>query len=171
MAEAFARGAQDAGAEVEKVYLDELFLRPSAEVCDDPPMRVDLRQDDDARKLLDRVLAADIVLFASPVYWQGVSAQMKCFVDRWSCYFGQEWFKEGMRGKVFAVVTAHGSPDPEEAQWVIRPVQVWAGFLQASFAGAVSAALGRKGAVADEPELLARCEELGGRAVRIATEA
>lgn len=168
MAEAFGRGAEAAGAEVEKVYLDHLLLRPIAEVCDDPPMRVDLRQDDDARKLLDGVLAADVVLFASPVYWQGVSGQMKCFVDRWSCYFGQEWFKEGMRGKVFAVVTSHGNPNAEEAQWVIRPVQAWAGLLQASFAGAVSAALGGKGAVAHEPELLAQCEELGGRAVRMA---
>lgn len=167
MADAFARGAEAAGATVEKVYLDDLWIRPIAEVCDEPPMRVDLRQDDDARKLLDRVLAADVVLFASPVYWQGVSGQMKCFVDRWSCYWGQEWFKEGMRGKVFAAVTAHAAPDPEEAQWVLRAVQVWAAFLSARYAGGVGFQGRDKGAVAGCPDILAECEELGRRAVEM----
>ncbi len=89
MAAAFAEGAREKGAEVEKYYLDDLWIRPIAEVGDVPELRADLRQDDDARWLLDRVLEADVVLFASPVYWQGVSAQMKAFVDRWSCYWGR----------------------------------------------------------------------------------
>ncbi len=168
MADAFAEGAREAGADVEKVYLDDLYIRPIAEVCDDPPMRVDLRQDDDARKLLDKVLAADVVLFASPVYWQGVSGQMKCFVDRWSCYRGQQWFKEGMRDKVFAVVTAHAAPQEEEAQWVIRPVQVWADFLGAKFAGAVSFQGRDKGAVAKNQQVLQACRELGKKALSMA---
>ncbi|MCD6351504.1 MAG: flavodoxin family protein [Armatimonadetes bacterium] len=168
MAEAFGQGAQAAGAEVEKVYLDDLWIRPIAEVCDDPPMRVDLRLGDDARKLLDRVLAADVVLFVSPVYWQGVSAQMKCFVDRWSCYWGQGWFKQRMKSKVFAAVTAHAAPQEEEADWVLRAVQVWAEFLGARFAGGVGVAVAAKGAVADKPEVLVQCAELGKKAVAMA---
>jgi multimeric flavodoxin WrbA len=170
MADAFARGAQAAGATVEKVYLDDLYLRPAAEMADDPKMRVDLRQDDDARKLLDRVLAADVVLFASPVYWHGVTAQLKCFVDRWSCYWGQEWFKQAMQKKVFAVVTAHGAPAPETAQQVIGPIEGWAAFLGARFAGAVSFAGRDRAAVAGHPDVLAQCAELGRRAVELAAQ-
>jgi len=167
MAEAFAEGAREAGAEVEKVYLDDLFIRPIAEVGDDPAMRVDLRQDDDMRKLLDRVLAADVVLFAAPVFWQGPPAQLKCFVDRWSCYWGKEWFKEAMRGKIFAVVTAHAAPG-DEAKWVFGPVQVWADFLGARYAGGVSFQGRDKGAVANHPDILEQCRELGRKAVEMA---
>lgn len=38
-------------------------------------------------EVLERFLNADIVVIASPVYWHGVSAQIKCFIDRGSCYF------------------------------------------------------------------------------------
>ncbi|MBC7288667.1 MAG: flavodoxin family protein [Armatimonadetes bacterium] len=166
MADAFAQGAKEAGAQVEKVYLDDLLIRPIAEVCDDPPMRVDLRQDDDMPKLLDRVLAADVVLFAAPVYWQGPPAQLKCFVDRWSCYWGREWFKNGMRGKVFAVVTAHAGPD--EARWVFEPIKAWANFLGAKYAGGVSFHGRNKGAVAEQPQVLEQCRQLGREAVALA---
>lgn len=45
------------------------------------------RHDDDMPEVLERFLNADIVVIASPVYWHGVSAQIKCFIDRGSCYF------------------------------------------------------------------------------------
>jgi multimeric flavodoxin WrbA len=168
MAEAFAEGARSAGGDVVKVYLDDLWIRPIAEVADKPEMRVDLRQDDDARKLLDQVLAADVVLFAAPVYWQGLPAQIKCFVDRWSCYWGQQWFRESMRKKVFAVVTAHAAPKPDEAEWVVRPVQAWAEFLGARVAGYVSFQGRDRGAVAAHADILAGCRSLGARAVELA---
>lgn len=169
MADAFAEGAQAAGAEIEKVYLDDLFIRPIAEVGDDPPMRVDLRQDDDMPRLLEQVLAADVVLFAAPVFWQGPPAQLKCFVDRWSCYWGTDWFKDAMRGKIFAVVTAHAAPG-DEAKWVFEPVKVWADFLGARYAGGVSFQGRDKGAVAGHQDILDQCRELGHTAVALAQE-
>ncbi len=81
---------------------------------------------------------------------------------------GQEWFKLGMRGKVFAAVTAHGAPLAEEAEWVLRPVGGWAEFLGAKFAGGVSFQGREKGAVARASDVLQRCRELGRKAVEMA---
>jgi len=39
---------------------------------------------DDFEPLIDRVLGFDQIIFASPVYWYAVSAQMKVFIDRLS---------------------------------------------------------------------------------------
>jgi len=171
MADAFGRGAEAAGAEVEKVYLDDLWIRPVAHLADDPSMRVDLRADDDMPRLLERLAAVDVVLFASPVFWAGVAAQLKAFMDRWSCYTGQAWFKDAMPRKVYAVVTAHGSPMPEMGEFVIGPLRDTALYLGGRYAGEVAFVGAKYGAVAQHPEVLASCEALGRRAVEMAQEA
>jgi multimeric flavodoxin WrbA len=170
MADAFARGVRDAGGEVAKVYLDDLWIRPIAHLADDVALRTDLRADDDMPRLLDQVLAADILLYASPVYWAGVAAQLKAFMDRWSCYAGRPAFKEAMGHKVYAVVTAHGAPADEMAEYVVGPLRDTVSFLGGKWAGAVNAAGAKYAAVADRPEVLAACEALGRRAVELCGE-
>ena len=161
LADAFLEGVAEAGGSGEKVYLDDLNIRPIGEVGDTHAQRVDVRADDDYLVTLKRALAADILVFASPVYWQGVSAQMKCFVDRWSAYYVQPFLLEGMKGKVFAVLVPHADPDPAQAKWVIEPVKVWAGHFQAIYAGEVSCAVAKKGAVCEQPDVLEQARALG----------
>lgn len=161
----FLRGAAEAGAECEKVYLDDLHIRPAAELGDVQAERVDLRADDDHRRVLDRVIAADIVVIGSPVYWQGVTAQMKCFVDRFSCHYAQAWFNEGMRGKGWAVIVPFGASDPAEARWVTEPVKVWVGHFKGAYLGEVAVTAFRKGAVREMPKALQAAYDLGRRAV------
>ncbi len=171
MADAFARGAEAAGAQVEKVYLDDLWIRPVAHLADEPAMRVDLRADDDMPKLLERLAAADVVLFASPVYWAGIAAQLKAFMDRWSCYAGQPWFRDAMPRKVYAVGTAHGAPMPEMGEYVIGPLRDTASYLGGRYAGDVNFTGAKFAAVGNHPEVLAECEALGRRAIEMAREA
>jgi multimeric flavodoxin WrbA len=40
--------------------------------------------DDDYEHIIQQVLAHDILIFATPLYWYGMSGLMKNFVDRWS---------------------------------------------------------------------------------------
>ena len=39
-------------------------------------------QADDTVKIIDKVTAADLIVFGSPVYWWGISAQLKDVVDK-----------------------------------------------------------------------------------------
>ncbi len=165
LADEFLRGAADAGADVGKVVLDELLIRPTAAVSDDLGSRVDLRADDDFPRVLARVLAADVLLFASPVYWQGVTAQMKCFADRISAYWGRESTRDGFRGMGFAVVCAYAADEPDHGRWVTGPVRRWAELLEADYLGEVCVRAAAKGAVLDMPEALRRAYELGERSV------
>lgn len=165
LADEFLRGAADAGAEVEKVCLDDLWIRPIAEVDDVLAERVDLREDDDFPALLDKVLAAEVLVLASPVYWQGVTAQMKCFVDRWSCHFRRDAFQCGMRGKVIVVLCAFGVKNLAHGEWVTGPVKEWAKVLKADYFGDVCVSAHEKGAVRSMPDVLQRAYDLGQRAV------
>lgn len=40
---------------------------------------------DDGNVLVDKICEADIVIFGSPVYWWGITAQLKALIDRIYC--------------------------------------------------------------------------------------
>lgn len=161
LAEALLEGVREAGGEGEKVFVDDLDIHPIGPVGDVMAERVDVHADDDFLPLLQRVIAADILVFGSPVYWQGLPAQLKAFVDRWSCYYVNPMLLEGMRGKVFAALVPHGAPDPDHHRWVTEPMKVWAAHFEAPWAGHVSVAAQKMGLVAERPEVLQAARELG----------
>lgn len=74
-------GAREAGAEVEKVLISKLKISPCLEIyaC---------RKDgncaikDDMQSLYKKLLEADYVIFASPMFFYGVTSQAKAVIDR-----------------------------------------------------------------------------------------
>ena len=74
-------GAREAGAEVEKVLVSKLKISPCLEIyaC---------RKDgncaikDDMQLLYKKLLEADHVIFASPMFFYGVTSQAKAAIDR-----------------------------------------------------------------------------------------
>ncbi len=69
------------GADVEKIVLSQYDINP----ClghDKCATFASCLQNDDAIWIIDKVLKADGVILASPVYYYNVSAQMKAFIDR-----------------------------------------------------------------------------------------
>ncbi len=166
MTDAFLEGARSEGAEVEKIFLDDLHLRPIGPVGDVWEEREDVRADDDCRSVLERMAAADIVVFASPVYWQGVSAQMKMVIDRQSAYYMADWLREGMRGSGFFAITAYGDPENDQSHWVLEPIKHWARSFSARYLGEVAVRAAKWGEVAKQPGVLDEAREKGAAAVR-----
>lgn len=78
------------GMEVTKVYLQDLNIQPIVDQRHEPQGFQAL--EDDYETLLDEFLEHDIYIFVSPLYWFGMSAQLKVFFDRWSQYKDdKEW--------------------------------------------------------------------------------
>lgn len=75
---------QRRGARCEKLMLADYRILPCEghDDCADLPL---CPLEDDAALLLEKVYGADILLLASPVYYEDVSAQMKAFIDR-NCF-------------------------------------------------------------------------------------
>jgi multimeric flavodoxin WrbA len=166
MADAFLEGAEAEGAQVEKFFLDEMDIRPIGPVGDVFEERVDVRADDDARMVLERMAAADIVVYASPVYWQGMTAQLKCLIDRQSAYYMADWLREGMRDCGMFVITAWGAPDEDQSHWVIDPVKRWAKGFNARYLGEMAVNVAAWGEVAEIDGTLDEAREKGAAAVR-----
>ena len=81
--EAFVRGAINAGAQVEEVFLNKLKIKPCLGClnCWIKTPGVCIQKDDQAA-LLDMCKRADVFVLATPVYVDGVTGQTKIFLDR-----------------------------------------------------------------------------------------
>ena len=74
-------GAANAGAETEMIDLCDLNVTPCT-ACEACSLNGTCVNDDDVPSLIDRMKEADGIVFASPVYIDNVSGQMKVFFDR-----------------------------------------------------------------------------------------
>ena len=98
-----SESAKAQGAEVEIVDLCKARIG-FCQACDQCHAGPDCVFHDDARAILDKVLAADGLVLASPVYLNQVTAQMKALLDRTSHFI----HCLRLTGKYLAVVTTSG---------------------------------------------------------------
>jgi multimeric flavodoxin WrbA len=81
LAQFILEGAAEAGAETDMIDLCDLRIVPCT-ACDACSLNGVCVNDDDVPALIDRMAGADGIIFASPVYIDNVSGQMKVFFDR-----------------------------------------------------------------------------------------
>lgn len=77
----FMRGAVEAGHDVEKIYLNDKkinFCRGCG-ACNTAHKCV---QKDDMEEILNKMIAADVIVMATPVYFYAMNGQMKTLIDR-----------------------------------------------------------------------------------------
>ncbi|MFH7319029.1 flavodoxin family protein [Desulfurivibrio sp. D14AmB] len=81
MLAALAEGVVAAGGEIEIIRLCDLTIQPCVACggCDESGECVLV---DDMTQLYEKIIAADRVVLASPIYFYGITAQAKAMVDR-----------------------------------------------------------------------------------------
>lgn len=77
----FAKGALDAGNLVEKISLagKKIGFCTACYTCEKTGA---CPQKDDAAAIIEKMLAADVIVLATPVYFYTMSAQLKALIDR-----------------------------------------------------------------------------------------
>ena len=82
LVKAFTEGAESAGNEVKEFYLDGMYIA-SCKACEACSMNGGIcPQEDDMEQINDGYMWADVIVFASPMYWGTISGQLKIAVDR-----------------------------------------------------------------------------------------
>ena len=81
LCEQFLLGAKEAGHNVEKIFLRNYKINYclGCGVCNNIHKCV---QKDDMKALLDKMVDADVVVLATPVYFYTMDGQLKTFIDR-----------------------------------------------------------------------------------------
>ena len=134
LADEVAEGAREKGATAEIVFLHGLDIRP-CRGCDNCRKAHACVIKDDMQALYQKVLEADAVVLASPIYWFTYSAQLKICIDRW--YGLWNIAKEPFKNKPFGIVLTYGDTDPWTSGCInaIHTLESMFRFLEAPVAG------------------------------------
>ncbi len=134
LAKEFERGAQDAGCEVETVSL----RCKSIGFCRGCFACVKLGRcviGDDAVEIAEKMRNADVLVFATPVYYYSVSGQLKTMLDRANPLYGGDYrFTD-----VYLLATA-AEDEKTTVEGTVKAVQGWVDcFERAKLSGVVFA--------------------------------
>ena len=117
LSEEFARGAAEAGCSVEKVRIagkkiagclgcDACYRNGGACV-----------QKDDMAEIREKMLAADIIVLASPIYFYSMTAQLKAVIDRTYAFYQQ------LEGKTFYFLITCGATDASYTETMLAALR------------------------------------------------
>ncbi len=119
LAAAFAKGAHEAGNQVETVYLREKRIG----FCKGCFACLKLGHcviQDDAVEIAAKMHDADVLVFVTPVYYYSVSGQLKTVLDRANPLFGTDYAFT----KAYLLATA-AEDGPETVEGTVKAVQGW----------------------------------------------
>lgn len=88
------QGAVSRGAEIEKIYLNDLAIRP-CQACPRQSENQFCNLKDDMDIVYNRLETADGIVLGSPVYYETVTAQTKVMIDRCGCLTEMNRLEDG----------------------------------------------------------------------------
>jgi multimeric flavodoxin WrbA len=167
LAEALA-GAGEAGAETELLRVADYRVAGCIE-CNCCFQTGRCVVEDQYQAIYEKLLACDVVLVGTPVFFLGVPAQLKAVIDRTQCLWAKKYvlkeplFADGRarRGGLLVVGGSQGEKMFESVRLTIH-------YFFDALATTLTETLyvnraDERGAIARQPELLARARELGHR--------
>ncbi len=176
MARQVAAGARESGAKVESLYLHGMDIKPCS-ACDacQTHRTTDCIIDDDLKPLYPRLRAADALVFASPIYWFTISAQIKLLIDRCyalTCLEASQaatddepscTLKTDLANKKVGIILTYGDTDPFSSGAVnaLRSFQDMFRFVGAEIVDLVYGSAMTPGEVAKNHDLMNQAFNLG----------
>ena len=171
LANAVQRGAERAGTQVALRFVDDYissFLR-DCRSCRLPTGECSIA--DRFRDLLfDHFIPAHAIVFCSPVYWYGLSAQTKAFFDRTFCYYAASYpdsprIIDSMSRKRIGLVLVSEETYPGASLGIVHQIQEFARYTHSEFVGVVHGVGNSRGEVVRDPSDPALEAEQLGRSI------
>ena len=134
LAESFAKGAKDAGKDVEIVSLKgkKINFCSGCFACQKLGKCI---IDDDANDITEKILEAEVIVWATPIYYYEMSGQMKTMIDRANSLYPRDYrFRE-----VYLLTTA-AEDETYTDEKAVSGVKGWVDcFEKAEFKGKIFA--------------------------------
>lgn len=161
LAMSVAAGLNDNGVKTEAVDLSGLDIKSclACEACQRNGGKC--AQVDGMQTVYPKVVSADILILASPIYWFNMCGQLKIFLDRCFAIAGSA---EGpFSQKTIAATLVYGDVDPfvSGAVNAIRTFQDICGYTGAQWGGVVYGSAMERDTLVKNEELLAQAKEMG----------
>lgn len=162
------RGAEAAGAAMEYVTLRGLSISPCVE-CYACARTGACRIQDDFQQVLAKIVEADRLIFATPVFFMAVAAQAKLLIDRCQCLWSRKYllkqplFPGGGRDRRAMVIAVGGSKSKKMFECVRLTMKYWFDVLEIhSFANLFVNQVDGRGDILKHPQAMAEAFRLGG---------
>jgi multimeric flavodoxin WrbA len=162
-------GAANKGAQTEKIILDQMNIAPCKE-CDGCFQKGRCVVQDDYQLLYPKLIKAERLVLAAPVFFLGLPAQTKAFIDRCQGFWARKYVLKdplpptdtGVQRQGFLISTAGGA-DPS-FRCATRSLRACLDTLDAQYGGELTfAGVDEKGAILSHPTALADALALGKR--------
>jgi len=163
-------GAESRGATIESIYLNGLDIKScqGCYACQKEESRGCI-VNDDMQGLYPKIIQADALIIASPVYWFSMSAQTKIFMDRCMALFNENPKEGPLYGKNIAIAMTYGDKDAFSSGCInaLRTFQDAYNFVGADIVGMVYGSAEEPGEIANNSELIQDAETLGKNLIPI----
>ncbi|MGB2755441.1 MAG: flavodoxin family protein [Phycisphaerae bacterium] len=161
------RGAEDAGGRTEYFSLRGFTIAPCAE-CNACHKTGLCRVQDDFQAVFEKLLSADRLVFATPIFFMTVSAQAKLLIDRCQCLWARKYvlkaplFPEGSRDRRGLVIAVGGSRSKKMFESVALTMKYWFDALEIGyFANLFVNRADARGDILERPQALEEAFRLG----------
>lgn len=175
LGQAVLEGAAGQGHDTELVDLGDAVKAPLRDCRTCRQLDGACSIDDDYEQVIrSMVLPADAVVLATPLYWYGMSGQLKIFIDRLFCYISasapdSDAVQAGLVGKRLLVAISSEESYPGAILGLTAQLQELARYLDWEFAGVVRGIGNSRGEIIRDPgQPLEQAREAGARLVRAA---
>ncbi len=162
------RGAESRGAEVSTTYICDLDIAP-CQHCDSCLELGDCKTADDMQLVFRQLAEADIIVLASPIYFMGVTAQLKAMIDRCQALWARKHHLKipplgDKRPRKGFFVSVAGRKKAGSFEPAIATVKALFATLDVDYAGElVFPGVDEKGAILKNPDALKQAYEAGQR--------
>lgn len=162
-------GAAAAGASTEIIFLRDLVYSPCM-ACDGCFKNGRCVVKDDTAPVFDKILAADGIILAAPIFSMGICAHAKMFIDRsqqfWACKYILDKpvveDEEKRRGRLGVFLSASGTGFPGVFDGAARVARYFFKMLDINNTGAYCySKVDKKGEIHYRPDALAEVYEAG----------
>ncbi len=166
LVEEVLRGAMDGGLNVEKVFLNDLTIKPCQAICSDFCEKTGIcKLEDDMIPLYTKLYESEAIVLGTPVYWAGPSAQLKTFIDRWFAFSHPPYLPK-MKGKRVILIAPFEENDASVADPLVEMMIKSLDYLEMELSGKVLVTAGEKGAVKENSEAMKQAYTLGSELKR-----
>lgn len=134
------KGIEMAGGYIEKIVIRDSNVSP-CNSCGGCHVNGICVIDDDMQKMYPKFIEADGIIVASPLYFMGVSAQLKAFIDRFQSFWSRKYLlnqpirEGGIMSRGYFIATAARSGSEELFIGAIKTIKAFFHVTDTKYAG------------------------------------
>lgn len=158
-------GAEKKGAKTEIISLYDLDYS-GCRGCLYCKSHDSCKQDDDMNIVYEKIRDADVILFATPVYFAQMTGQLKNCIDRLYALVDAEYAPRLPAGKKFGVVVTQGDESAPYCELITKTIEFAMELLRVTSCGSINAnGVHEAAELLQMTDLLAKAEAFGEKVV------